>query len=290
MVIMVESNLKVIIYENYGIELVDINILSGGWMNKKFICRDLANTKYVIKIFSSRKVSKMSNNEFSTDYLDNQLLNNLRIENVMYCNNLNCEYIEPDKKNRILLPYGNDRLALIGFLSGHHVLRESINDVQLYYLGRECAKMHYLFRNVDKTPYKGEYLKIPTIDKLFERYEAKVNKKNQNTPKLYYELLIKHQKILTLLSEINIIDEIPISMTHGDFAADNILFEKDMPKILDFELVRFNSPLLDIGRIIMSYCYNNDILNYNRIKSFMSGYNCIIEIKDKDVFLSFITV
>ena len=35
----------------------------------------------------------------------------------------------------------------------------------------------------------------------------------------------------------------------------------EIPHILDFELVRVNSPLLDVGRIIMSYCFEYDCIN-----------------------------
>lgn len=285
-----ENDLKYIIYDNYKIDIVNISTLTGGWMNKKFLCTDITNNKYVIKLFSTKKVKKMSNGEFSSDYLDNQLLNNLKVENNMYSKNLNCEQIKVDKKNRILLPYSDYRLAVIKFLSGSHILRKDINNIQLYNLGCECAKMHYLFKTVDPTPYTGEYLKMPTIEKLFYRYEIKLKKTTKSDCQLYHELLIKQKEILLLLEKTNIINEIPISMTHGDFTYDNILFEKNIPKILDFELVRLNSPLLDIGRIIMSYCYNNNILNIDKVKYFMQGYNSIIELKDRDIFLSFVTV
>ena len=285
-----ENDLKKILYDNYGINIVDVSILPGGWMNKKFLCKDTKNNKYVIKLFSSKKVEKMSKGEFSFDYLDNQLLNNLKIENNMYHNNLNCEQIINDKENRILLPYDDYRLAVIKFLSGSHVSRKDINHVQLYNLGCECSKMHFLFKNIDSSPYTGKYLKIPTIEELFNRYEAKLRKDTKCSSQLYRELLIKQKEILLLLEKTGIIEKIPISVTHGDFADDNILFEKDIPKILDFELVRLNSPLLDIGRVIMSYCYDNSILNLDRIKYFMQGYNNNIELNDRDMLLAFVTI
>lgn len=284
------NDLKKIIFDNYGIMIKNISILTGGWMNKKYLCESLSNDKYVIKLFSSKKVEKMSKGEFSSDYLDNQLTNNLKIENYMYNKNLNCEQINVAKNNKILLPYDDYRLAVISYLRGNHVSRENINNIQLYNLGQECAKMHLLFRNIDQTVYIGDYLKIPSMDKLFSRYDDKMKSCTNHACQQYLDLLLKQKENLLLLNKTKITDEIPISVTHGDFADDNILFDGNIPKILDFELVRLNSPLLDIGRIIMSYCYDNGSLNYDRINSFMLGYNNILKIKDKDMFLSFVTV
>ena len=285
-----EYNLQKFIFDNYKIMIRDINILTGGWMNKKYLCYDNNNNKYVIKLFSPKKVEKMSKGEFSNDYLDNQLVYNLKIENYMYDNNLNCEYINISKNNKILLTYNEYRLALINFLNGNIVFRKDINNIQLYNLGKECAKMHILFKKANKKIYTGDYLKVPSLENLFSRYEEKKKMCTKNTNQQYLDLLIKQKEDLMLLNKTGIINEIPISVTHGDFAADNIIFENNIPKILDFELVRLNSYLLDIGRIIMCYCYENDSIDYYKMINFINGYNDIYTLTDKDIFLAFITV
>lgn len=285
-----ENEIKQVVLDNYGIILKDVNVLFGGWMNKKFFCTDLNNNKYVIKLFSPKKVKKMSNGEFSTDYLDNQLLNNLNIENYMYDNNLNCERIISSSNNSLLIPFKDYRLAMINYLTGEHISRNAISNIQLHNLGKECAKMHLLFKNIDPTIYTGDYLKIPSISILFDNYEKKIKNYTNNICKQYMDLLTLQKKILVLLKETELINKIPISVTHGDFTDDNILFEENIPKILDFELVRLNSPLLDIGRILMSYCYDNNCLDFKKIESFISGYKNIITLENKDIFLSFITV
>lgn len=285
-----EDDLKKIIFDNYGIIIESINILPGGWMNKKYLCKDSTDNKYVIKLFSSKKVEKMSKGEFSSNYLDNQLSNNLKIENYMYNKNLNCEQININKSNEILFPYEDYRIAVINYLSGDYVSRENINSIQLYNLGQECAKMHSLFKNVDSSVYIGDYLKIPSIDKLYIQYENKKKKVSNYSCQQYLDLLLNQKKNLLLLSKTKIINDIPLSVIHGDFTDDNILFDNNIPKILDFELVRLNSPLLDIGRIIMSYCYESGRMDYNKINFFMLGYNNILEINDNDIFLAFVTV
>ena len=285
-----EADLIKKIYDNYGITIKNIQTLSGGWMNKKYLIQDKNNVKYVIKLFSSKKVEKMSNNEFSSDYLDNQTINNLNIENYMHNNKLNCEKVFLTYNNQLMLKYKEYRVAVMSFLNGKYVAREDISNIQLYNLGRECAKMHILFENVDDAPYIGEYLKIPSIDTLFYRYETKISNHEKGDNKSYLDLVYKQKQNLLLLKETNIIDDIPVCITHGDFADDNILFYENTPQILDFELVRLNSYLLDIGRILMSYCFEENFLNYEKIKFFSDGYNSVKELNEKDILLSFITV
>lgn len=285
-----KNDLKKVIFDNYQIIIKDFDILPGGWMNKKYLCRDFNNNKYVLKLFNPKKVEKMSKGEFSIDYLDNQLVYNLEIENYMHDKNLNCEYINISKNNKILLPYNEYRLALINYLNGEYVSRKNISDIQLYNLGQECAKMHILFKKIDSKIYTGDYLKLPSLKKLHNRYEEKKNRCTKFASQQYLDLLKRQKENLELLNVTGIISEIPISVTHGDFADDNIIFEDNMPKILDFELVRLNSFLLDVGRIIMCYCYENSSLDYYKIVNFINGYNDACVLTDKDIFLALITV
>lgn len=285
-----ENNFKKIILDNYGIEIIDFEVLSGGWMNKKYLVTSRDNKKYVIKFFSSEKVKKMSKGEFSTNYLDNQLANNLKIENYMNDNGLYCEKIFLTHDNKILFSYEEDRLAVIEYLNGKYISRDDISIEQLYNLGNECAKMHLLFRNVNSSQYVGEYLKLPSIERLFVNYEKKSEDKKEPVKQEYLDLLLKQKECLINLKEHDIYINIPISLTHGDFADDNIIFYGDIPYILDFELVRINSPLLDIGRIIMSYSFNNGSLNYEKRNSFLSGYNKTLKLQERDILLSLVVV
>ena len=285
-----ENNIVDIVFNNYGLVIKKSQVLSGGWMNRKYLVENEYGNRYVVKVFSSAKVEKMSNGEFSTDYLDKHTTNNLRIENYMRGNGLNCERVLLTSNNELMVSYGNDRIAIMEFLNGRYVSREEITETQLHNLGRECAKMHMLFKETDSKIYSGEYLKIPSLGTLFSRYNNKVSSILDKKNEFYIDTLSKQKQNLLLLKSSGIIDNIPVCITHGDFADDNILFYKDEPRILDFELVRQNSYLLDIGRIIMSYCYIEGTLDYERIRSFFEGYNTIRELNEKDILLSLITV
>ena len=285
-----ETELIKKIKDNYGLEIMTTQVLSGGWMNKKYLVTTNDNKKFVVKLFSPKKVKKMSNGEFSSNYLDEQLVNNLKIENYMYNSGLKCEKINLTYDDKLLFIYDEYRVAVIDYIDGIHVHRKNISNEQLYKLGHECAKMHLLFKYTDSSKYTGEYLKLPSIEKMFDNYQKKILDQIGEVSSEYLDLLSLQSKGLRCLNNDNIINEIPIAVTHGDFAADNILFDGDIPHILDFELVRINSPLLDIGRIIMSYCFDCNYFNYEKMNSFVSGYNQVLNIHDNDIFLSLITV
>lgn len=285
-----ETELIKKIKDNYGLEITNVQVLSGGWMNKKYLVTTIDNKKYVVKLFSPEKVKKMSKGEFSFDYLDEQLVNNLKIENYMCDNGLNCEKINLTHDNKLVFVYNEYRVAVIDYIKGVHVSRENISNEQLYKLGQESAKMHLLFKNINSSIYTGEYLKLPTIEKLFNNYQNKISNKISVVNDEYLELLSLQGEGLRCLKDKNIINEIPVAVTHGDFADDNILFDGETPHILDFELVRVNSPLLDVGRIIMSYCFEHNCINYDKMNSFILGYDKELSIQDNDIFLSLITV
>ena len=58
-----------------------------------------------------------------------------------------------------------------------------------------------------------------------------------------------------------------------EYNLQKFIFDNYTPKVLDFELVRLTSYLLDIGRIIMCYCYENDSIYYYKMINFINGYN-----------------
>lgn len=284
------NEIKKLVVENYNIQPVQIINMSGGWLNDKYLLIDELGKKYIFKIFSSKKVEKMSNGEYSSNYFDNQTNYSLKIENYMNNQGLHCPKIIESKSNQLLIPKDNDRFILMEYINGKSVDRKSIKPIQLFNLGKECAIMHNMFESADESIFKGEYLKLPSIEKLYiDLFEKEKNiKENSN---LEYVNLIKIQrKILDLIKENNIFDDIPICITHGDFADDNILFCEDIPYILDFELVRKNSYLQDVGRIILSYCFENNNLNIDKVEMFKNGYFSQRMIDNADIYLSLIIV
>lgn len=162
------------IFEAYGIRTYGIQNLSGGWMNEKILIESENNMRYIFKIYSSKKIEKMSKGEFGVDYLDNQSTCNLWIENYMHTKSLNCPKIIPSSNGRLMIVYGENRATLMSYINGQNVPRNAISDIQLYNLGHECGYMHLLFENVDREIYNGRYLKLPTIEELGETYKKSI--------------------------------------------------------------------------------------------------------------------
>ena len=288
------NELEIIEYikKEYNINVVQVVPLLGGWKNEKYIVMTSNGNKYVFKVYSVEKVEKMSQKEYSQNYIANQIKCNLSIESFFYKSGLNCPDIIIQKDGEFLSFSCGIFASLMSFVDGKHIDRNEIIQEQLFNLGQECAKMHELFHNIDYEIYNnGRYLKIPTIDELFSNLENKFLSSSKNSPPLYIKLLEKQQEILKTINSNGLISEIPICITHGDFTDDNILFCGNNPYILDFELIRKNSHLLDIGRILLSYCYDiNQGIDFNKLNSFCEGYRTIKNITQKDIMLSLIVV
>ena len=89
-------------------------------------------------------------------------------------------------------------------------------------------------------------------------------------------------------SELNkIINQNKLQLIHGDFTPDNIIFDNNEVKsIIDFELVRINSKLQDIGRIVLSTTFFNNKFDLLKLKSFFDGYSTVSKISYLDIINS----
>lgn len=278
-----------ILKENYRLLASNVVELSGGWLNKKFLV-ETKDKKFVLKIMSNKKVEKMSNSELSISYIDARFLLSLKIEEALFCSGINCPNIIRDINGGLISNIADERCFLMEYIGGKMLNNRNINSIQLSLLGKECAKMHLQLEKYDSLEIPGEYLSLPTISKLKSNYVKKVRMSKDSNLKIYLELLEKQFAIINLIESSSLISEIPISIIHGDFANDNIIFIENKPYIIDFELIRKNSPLQDIGRIIMSFCYDGMKMDIKKIAHFLKGYNSVKKITYSDLALSFMVV
>lgn len=275
-----------ILIDNYDIKAKNIKVVLGGWKNEKYLIES-NNKKYLLKLYNHNKIEKMSAGEFSTDYLYNQMNNNFKILNYMNEKGLNCPKIINTNENTLYIPYDKDILALMTYIDAKNVNRENINNIQLYNLGLEARKKDELFKLCSRDVYKGNYLKLPTLETLAKKLNQNIKNINNSSSREYINLLTKQIEILNKLEQTDIMKDIPINLIHGDFADDNIIFKEDKPYIVDFELIRENSFLQDVGRIILSYGFINNTIDIDRINNFINGYQ---NINEKQVILSLIVV
>lgn len=281
---------KIINYvkQNYKIKIDEIEELKGGWLNKKYLIKSDDNL-FVLKIMSNKKLQKMSNNEFGPNYGLSRLILSLKMEDYMYNNGINCPKIIKKSDGNFVGKLNSEYLFMMEYIKGKSLNSSNVSAEQLYLLGLETAKMHIKFNEHDKINFPGRYLKIPTIEELKNNNFSKFEYINDFYSE--YSNLIKMQsEIIEALFSNDIMSEIPIGIVHGDYANDNIIFSENIPYIIDFELVRENSYLQDIGRIILSFCYENNKIDNIKLQAFVKGYNQLSRLTPKYISLSLIVV
>ena len=285
------DELKLYIKKVYGFSVQAIEELSGGWLNRKYLIEDLIGNKFVFKIMSRKKVEKMSKNEYSNNYIEDKISETLGIENFLNENGVACPRVLKSKNDMLLEIINNEKCFMMEYFEGQSVDYVTSTFEHLYQIGFELSKMHSLLNVFPYIPIQGRYLKLKNISELEKDLSKRVIDARCSVSEKFKNEVSQHQAIVDFLKVNNIIERIPIALIHGDFAYDNILFGENSMCVIDFELLRENSPLQDIGRILLSLCLNEaGDLDLIKIESFLRGYNENLLIGIDDVYKSFVVV
>jgi Ser/Thr protein kinase RdoA (MazF antagonist) len=148
--------------------------------------------------------------------------------------------------------------------------------------------LHEKLKGINLLEFKSNFLKQKTLDDLKRELEEKKYQVNELSSHNFLHQLKLCEKILIDIEHSDILNNNSmIQIIHGDFTPDNIIFDNNQVKaIIDFELVRINSKLQDIGRIILSTSFSNSKFDVLKIKSFIKGYSSICKIDYSDVINS----
>lgn len=154
-------------------------------------------------------------------------------------------------------------------------------------MDQNLAFLHDKLKNVNLDMFKSDFLKYKNISDLKQELQTKRLEINEDSSKKFVQQLNLSEQILND-SELNkIINQNNLQLIHGDFTPDNIIFDNNEVKsIIDFELVRINSKLQDIGRIVLSTTFFNKKFDLLKLKSFVDGYSTICKISYLDIINS----
>ncbi len=247
------------IQDKFDIKCVDLKELHGGWKNLKWILNE-ANP-LVIKVFSKDRYDNR-NMHFIGDalkYQDSLYKNKSKVVKVY------------SYKNNIIQKLPSIDYMLMDYFEGVEKSRFDISLKELDLLGSTCADIHNSLKHLKSTEIHTDHLKnlddyIIKLEKDNWQHEIKEEVLNiyRNLDKSYYE-------------------EMKVGLTHSDFSNDNMLFSKDDIRILDFDRCRVSYQNQDIGRAVMSYCFNGKYLEKDKVDSFINGYSKISNIDYTDI-------
>ncbi len=223
------------ILKKYGFHPQELIFKTHGYRNKIFVFR-LYNNKKIILIQYKNEQNILE-----------KIKNANNIGNFLYENGFVSRHnFNLDSR---ILKSNKHFFSIYDFIDGQTVMW-NLNKKQIYELGSMMSLMHKILNFYEKKQdipsFKPFFLKkIKQIQKYikkntpFIKNKLHINIKTQNIEKLFFSI-----------KDIDLYHQIPL---HLDFVRSNILFDKDLIKIvgvLDFEKTMVGAPIVDISRTI----------------------------------------
>lgn len=254
--------------KNYNIDFKSMISLTGGWLNEKFVVTSTIEKKYVLKELSMKK--------FPTNYIK-ILINTIKIQNELYNQNILVPKLIINKSKKLVSTFSDNRLFYLQeFVNGETKASTNITNEEVYSIGKNLALLHLSLKKMNIKPFNSNFLKFKSVIDLNESLTHKKENIVSSSSQLYIMQLNNCEKIINDLKKTNFLEQQELQLIHGDFTLDNIiLFNNEVKAIIDFELVRVNSKLQDIGRCILSCSFDNGNFDILKFKNFLLGYSSV---------------
>ncbi len=242
-------NIKDILKQNYGFEVLKITKLDGGFRNSCFKI-DCETESFVFIIYKAEKNIKSTiiNAHFTTEYLsDNGFPVRVPIKTK-----------SGEEVSEITWGGGRHFAALYNFLEGVTIPWEAYTRRHIKSIGKTLSDMHFYLRDVDipdnvRLPdwYLDTIKEVDLMKKYFKEVEPWIEKK--------LKVKLNWTKLIKLYDFIKSIKQQNFCILHYDFVRGNILFSRKLDKkldiypicgILDFEKVCVGPKIADIARTL----------------------------------------
>lgn len=217
-------------------------------------------------------VTEYASRRYDGDTLD-EIEEALKRQSELEKSGFPCPYIFPTKNGTFIRRINNDAYMTATLGSGTNENSETISSLQLKSLGRTCAVMHKTF--------SGQAIgEPPSNDKILNRlHDCCESLARNDTSK--QSVAVKH--IVNSITS-DFFEKFNVGIVHNDFTADNILFDKNGVKsVTNFERNRCGFTLYDVGKAIISFTFENNGFNKEKIQSFGEGYSEVVRLDVSDI-------
>lgn len=254
--------------KNYSIDSKNMSSLTGGWLNEKFVITSTTEKKYVLKELSMKK--------FPANYIK-ILINTIKIQNELSNQNILVPKLIINNSKKLVSTFSDNRLFYLQeFVNGETKASTNITNEEVYSIGKNLALLHLSLKKMNIKPFNSNFLKFKSIIDLNNVLIHKKENSDSSSSQLYIKQLNNCEKIIDDLKKTNFLEQQELQLIHGDYTLDNIiLFNNEVKAIIDFELVRINSKLQDIGRCILSCSFDNGNFDILKFKNFLLGYSSV---------------
>tara|TARA_Y100000389_G_scaffold201584_1_gene244665 strand:+ start:831 stop:1799 length:969 start_codon:yes stop_codon:yes gene_type:complete len=220
------------------------------------------NNKYILTIFE-RRVQKKDLPFFM------KLMDGLNQQKI------NCPKPLKDKNGKYLTLIRNKSACIVTFLEGKD--KKILNNKNCYNVGKNIAKLHQASKNIKL--FRKNSMSISNLDSLLK--SIKFN--SQTIVPNLKSILKKNLKEIKKEWPRNI----PSGIIHGDLFIDNIFYNQDkFVGFIDFYFSSNDYLMYEIAICINALCFdkkkNKFILNNDKVKNLIKGYESIKKISQKE--------
>lgn len=264
-----ENSIIADLKDNYGIICNQITPITGGLLNLKWKV-STEKGELLVKQYSTKRFRREQ-----VERIESALQRQIILEK----KGVPCPFLW--QYGDRVIHWVDDKTAymVMDFCSGKTEKANTITITQMRSLGSACAVMHKAFSkllesSVKSLPAFGGY----TMDLLWESFSSRMTKCSPNVHVEYQKALLALEPILKQLST-EFFDKFPKGLTHEDFHPGNILFHVDcVSAVVDFDRNCYSYIWHDIGRAILSFALEGNVMNVEKVYAFLEGYSQHLEL------------
>lgn len=248
----------------FAIRCFETTPVTGGWMNQKW------------KAITDRGdllIKQFSRERFRPDQLERieaALQRQIQVQKA----GVPCPAIHCHKGRAIRLLDDGTAYMIMDFCPGKTKAAGQITLSQMNSLGNACGQLHRAFSRLPaQSAYGYPLYGKPFLSSLWDNFHSRVRECPAGAPEPYRQALFAMEPILQRFSPA-FFDKLPKGIAHEDFSSDNLLFTADaVSAIIDFDRNQYSFLWHDIARALLSFALDENGLDNNLIRAFLSGYS-----------------
>ena len=232
--------------------IMSFELLHGGSENTNYLVKT-GNRKYVLSICEQKTLEQTKH---LADLLDHLEKNQFKTSKIVFT---------ADQESAV--SYKGKPIMVKEYLEGKIV--QDLSPHALSLIGKELAKLHKI-EAPDYLPKQLNYGK-----------EHFPNAKKNVTDTAFNDWL---EMVLAYVSPYLKLD-LPRAFIHGDVYWDNVILSEDesSANIMDFEEAAYYYRVFDIGMTIIGICSEQKIINFEKAKHLLVGYQSEIELSADEI-------
>ena len=139
------------VLKSYGIPILKVDTLSGGWLNEKYLIESSNNKLYVLKELSLEK--------FSYGHLK-YLIQTVELQRCLYEENVAVPKILLNNDKKVVNKFsGNKYFFIQEYVKGYSKEFNKLTTEEIFSIGQNLAFLHDKLKNVNLDMFKSDFLK-----------------------------------------------------------------------------------------------------------------------------------